>query len=50
MGEGHVSDAELIEHPQNSKAAGDGVARLNSDETGNFLLGKGILYTCSLKI
>ena len=47
MREGHVSDTEIVQHPQNSKAAGDGMARLDSNEAGNFLLGKGILNTCS---
>ena len=43
VGECHVTDSELVEHPQDGQTAADGVTRLNTDQAGNLLGGKRFL-------
>ena len=43
VSEGHVSGAQFVQHPQNSHARSNGVARLDADQTRDLTSGEGRL-------
>ena len=42
----HVASSQLIEHPQGTQTAVNGVASLHADQTADFTSVKSVLYAC----